>query len=568
MVTGRSLLLACLGLFLASCGPSGGEYPASPLPVEVERRSASSAATYYIRPDGGSYTECTGLADAPYSGAGRDQPCAWDHPFQALPPGEQARILGGDTLLLAAGEYRMGHGAPGAENCDDESSYDCLMSPLPSAADVSHPTRLLGAGWDSGCADPPELWGTGRPWFIVNLTDSSNVEVACLEITDHSSCIEDHLHPLGGSEYTCQRDSLPYGDWASIGLYAEDSSNVLLRDLYIHGLANTGIQAGRLADWTVENVRLIGNGLAGWNGDLVGDGSNSENHGTLVFRHWTVEWNGCGETYPDGQHLACWGQEAGGYGDGAGFGGTTGGHYLIEDSAFLHNTSDGLDMLYTRLPGASIEIRRSMAAGNGGNQVKTSGNVLLENSILVSNCGFFHGMPFWNNADDCRASGDALVFAMNPGTQAAVTNTTLSGEGNCLVIAVCSPGKPCTGEERVRMSNVLFQGQQVFFSPGEDTCLAWYDDESSSPLPDDPFEIEYSLIDAVRFGNVTPCLDANNLCAVPHGLLNGAINAFDARLQAGSPAIDAGNPATAPPDDFSGQPRDSHPDIGACEYRK
>jgi hypothetical protein len=42
---------------------------------------------------------------------------------------------------------------------------------------------------------------------------------------------------------------------------------VLLRDLDIHGLANTGIQAGRLTDWTVENVRLAGNGLAGWNGD-------------------------------------------------------------------------------------------------------------------------------------------------------------------------------------------------------------------------------------------------------------------------------------------------------------
>ncbi len=91
-------------------------------------------------------------------------------------------------------------------------------------------------------------------------------------------------------------DAPPYGDWAATGIYAEDSANVLLKDLNIHGLANNGILAGRLTDWTVENVRLVGNGLAGWNFDLVGDGSESENHGTLTFRHWLVEWNGCGET--------------------------------------------------------------------------------------------------------------------------------------------------------------------------------------------------------------------------------------------------------------------------------
>ena len=132
----------------------------------------------------------------------------------------------------------------------------------------------------------PSCGGRGVPWYIVNLTDASNVQIACLEITDHSNCIEDHLFPTGGSKYTCHRDEPPYGDWAAIGLYAEDSSNVLLKDLDIHGLANTGIQAGRLTDWTVENVRLVGNGLAGWNGDLVGDGTESENHGTLTFRHW------------------------------------------------------------------------------------------------------------------------------------------------------------------------------------------------------------------------------------------------------------------------------------------
>jgi hypothetical protein len=528
----------------------------------------SSGTTYYIRTDGGSAAQCTGRVNAAYPGSGKSQPCAWNHPFQALPPGGTPRIAGGDTLIIGAGAYKMGYGAPGADACDYDGSYDCIMLPVPSGPDSTHPTRILGAGWDSGCTVAPQLWGSGRPWYIVDLTSSSNVEIICLEITDHSSCIEDHLFPTGGSPYTCQRDTPPYGDWAAVGLYAADSKNVTLKDLNIHGLANTGIHAGRLTDWTVENVRLVGNGDAGWDGDLVGDSSNSENHGTFIFRHWTVTWNGCGETYPGLQHVGCWGQEAGGYGDGAGFGGLTGGHYIIEDSAFLYNTSDGLDMLYVRLPGAEIEIRRTIAADNDGNQIKfTAAQATIENTLVVSNCGYFHGMPYWNNDDDCRALGDALTLDMQPGGQVSLINDTVTGDGNCLMIAGCALGKTCNGSEKVLVSNTLFQGQTVFWESDEQSCFAWYDDESTPPMPANPFVVNYSLINNVRFGNVTPCPGPHNLCDVAPGIVSTAIGSFDAHLLAGSPAINAGTANGAPAVDINNQPRDSHPDIGAYEWQ-
>jgi len=579
---GRALaILAAVGL-VAGC--AGGAPPTSPAsgsapPTSPASGSAPPTVTpmsptvltgtvYHVRPDGGSPEQCIGLADAPYPGSGTGQPCAWDHPFRALPPRGTARIAGGDALVIGAGSYKMGYGAPGAETCENEASYDCLMSPVPSGPDASHPTRILGAGWDTGCASPPELWGSGRPWFVFNMTDSGNVQVACLEITDHSSCIEDHAAAAGGSEYTCRRDTLPYGDWAATGLYAEDSANVVLKDLNIHGLANNGVLAGRLTDWTVENVRVAGNGLAGWNTDLVGDGSNSENHGTFHFRHWTVEWNGCGETYPDEKHLACWGQEAGGYGDGAGFGGTTGGTYVIEDSAFLHNTSDGLDMLYVRLPGSTIEIRRTISAGNDGNQIKlTAERAVLENVVIVSNCGAFHGMRYWNNGDDCRAGGDALALFLQPGGQMEVRNATITGQGSTLMIAGCALGKECKGKETVRVNNTLFQGQKVFWNSDEDVVFAWYDDESSPPMAKNPFVVQGSLITGARFGNVTPCPGTGNLCDVASGLTDPSIEHFDPMPRADSPAVDAGLAAEAPPDDFTGQPRDSHPDIGAYERR-
>ena len=48
-----------------------------------------------------------------------------------------------------------------------------------------------------------------------------------------------------------------------------------------------GIRAGRIADCTVENVRIAANGWVGWEGDIDGEDANS---GTLTFKNWLVEW--------------------------------------------------------------------------------------------------------------------------------------------------------------------------------------------------------------------------------------------------------------------------------------
>ncbi len=156
-------------LSLLACGilnlPETSEAPETQLPGEVAPTLVArpGGSTYYVREDGGSAAECTGLRNAPYPGSGTDQPCAWDHPFRALPPDSAARIAGGDTLIIGEGSYMMGYGAPGAENCENEGSYDCLMSPLPSGPDASQPTRVLGEGWDSGCAAPARVVGERTP---------------------------------------------------------------------------------------------------------------------------------------------------------------------------------------------------------------------------------------------------------------------------------------------------------------------------------------------------------------------------------------------------------------------
>ena len=443
----------------------------------------------------------------------------------------------------------MGYGAPETDvNCDAGGAFGCHMPPIPGGPSPANPTRILG---DS--QNPPELWGTERPWFIINLTDSSNVEIGYLEITDHSGCVEFHSGGLA-----CERDTPPYGDWAGYGLQAEDSANVYLHHLNIHGLAAGGVHAGRLTDWTVEDVRIAGNGSVGWDGDLW-DALGDSNSGNLIFRHWTVEWNGCGETYPDEQPTGCWAQSAGGYGDGFATG-LSGGHWLIEDSIIRYNTSDGLDFLYIREPGSSITIRRTLLEGNAGSQVKNDrGPFLIENSIIVGNCGFFEGQSFTYNVDACRAMGNALDLGLTAGDQVTVTNNTISGEGDCLVGAeFYSDSGNATGAERVTLRNNIFQGQVDFWQPFENTCLIYQE-----TFPANPFDMDYSIINHVKDDL---CPGAHDRCGVTPGLVNTGTDTFDAHLLANSPAINAGLASAAPADDFAGNARDAQPDIGAYEY--
>ncbi|MFQ5856738.1 MAG: choice-of-anchor Q domain-containing protein [Anaerolineae bacterium] len=512
--------------------------------------AAPAAGTFwYVRPDGGSAEQCTGLVNAPYPGSGTAQPCAWDHPFRALPPDGTPRIAGGDTLIIGSGSYRMGYGAPGDDNCDSAYPWGCYMPPIPSGPDSAHPTRILGAGWDTGTPAPPELWGTERAYLILNLTDSSNVEIAWLEITDHSSCVEFHTGGLA-----CKRDAYPFGPWAAVGLYAEDSANVHLKDLNIHGLAAGGVHAGRLTDWTVEDVRIAGNGWVGWDGDIDGGDSNA---GTMTFRRWTVEWNGCGETYPGGQPTGCWAQTAGGYGDGVGTG-ATGGNWIIQDSRILHNTSDGLDLLYHTL-GGSITIDRVRAEGNAGNQIKVTGQTTITNSVLVGNCAFFEGQSFTYDVDPCRALGNTLEVVYAGGEQVSIVNSTLYGQGDGLVGAGPREGYQCNGSETLMGRNNIFLGDVDFFDPQDLTFLFYYEN-----CPGLSFDSDYSIRHNVKNSLYVP--GSHDIQADPQlsGPFSG--NAYGMTLTSGSPAIDAGTPDSAPVIDHDGRVRDAAPDIGAYEY--
>ncbi len=518
--------------------------------------SFTTAAEYYVRPEGGTCVECNGLKDLPYPGSGEKQNCAWSHPFYALDASGQWKIQGGDTLIIHSGSYRMGFGAPNTDWCDADCAFDCCLPPLPSGPDPEHPTQIFGVCGDQGCDNPPELWGAERPWQILNLNGTSNAIIRCLEITDHSGCVEFHQD----SSVSCERDTPPFGDWAPVGIYAADSTNIILTDINIHGLACAGVHAGRLSGWTLENVRIAGNGWVGWDGD-IGDSANT---GDLTFKNLIVEWNGCAERYPEKTPCACWGQSAGGYGDGVGLA-ETGGNWLIEDSIFRYNTSDGLDMLYVRQSPSNITIKRTQAYGNAGDQIKVNGPTQIENTLIASNCGFFDGKAFTYHVDNCRAGGSALALNARRGAKMSVVNSTIVGEGDCLCLVECDSGD-CDGTETLIVYNNIFMGNPEFLDPSDIACYIWFEPSVFASV-----NSNYNVVYDAKIGNVA--LTDHDLVQNPL-FLNSDIDAFGGRLQAASPAIDSGLSVGSlngliPAQDLEKiiRPNGNGTDRGAYEYR-
>jgi uncharacterized membrane protein YgcG len=524
--------------------------------------ASANAATYYIRSDGGTTAQCTGLADAPYSGSGSAQACAWHHPFDALPPQADTssppalHLHGSDTLIIGAGSYEIGMNAPGAgayAACNAGWSWDCFLAAVPSGT-AAQPTQILGAGYDSGCAAPPQLWGSEHAAQVMSLVGSSNVKVGCLEITDHSACIESHLG--GNSPDACNRTSPPYGGWASRGIYAKDSSNVTLQDLNIHGMANRGILSGRLRDWTLTNVKLIANGWSGWDGDL-GESAGSSDSGTMRFQNLEVGFNGCAEQYPGTNIYACWGQVEGGYGDG--FGETnTSGNWIFQNSYFHHNTQDGLDMLYADTT-ATISVQQTQAEGNAGNQIKLAGAPTVQNSVIVGNCSYFSGKDYMSAGDQCRAMGNALVVSVQPSLKARIEYNTITSEGDCLILAING-----NDTSSVAINNNALIGKPDWMkadqSPQPQSCLFYWDSGPSSW----PVTYGGNYVWQVK-DNACP---AGNTCVDPQ-VTDAGMTTFNALPQATSPLINAANTSSTLPTDMLGQPRPSFGgyDVGAVEYQ-
>ncbi len=549
------------------------------------------AATWYIRTDGGTATQCTGHTDAAYPGAGTGQACALNHPNWVFPPRSEsttAKAAAGDTVVLGASQtaakFRIG--CQNAATCRDatvnltQSSfcspsfpYDCFMSDG-SSSTVGIPNNITIIGCSvTGCssqANRPELWGAGRVSQVLNATSSTGFTLKDFIITDHAVLGNGHPTLGGGSASSSELSGRD-------GLLLTHSSGGTLTNIYIHGMFHNGITAGYLGATTFNGTTAIDfNALAGIDGDTcnndgtcgVANGANITFQGNSTSSMGSISWNGCVEAYDGTSGLAtaaasgCYSQNNGGYGDGLGT--TTGsGNWVFKYWKFQHNTSDGLDLKYCSATGCTIDVRNSYMGGNIGNQLKTSGTTVVYNSILEADCDYFVGKSFTaSGIDTCRALGDAYNVNYAPNvTVKFYGNTIINMKGNVAFSVVANGQANCTS------SNTLDIKNTVVYSPGKAAVLGggvpgFKDIDSACS------SMVFTNTQDIVYGFSSNPAGTGNIFTDP--LLSGLTTESEtaAYLSSSSPARNVANTGASgqPSTDYNDFARGGSWDIGALEF--
>jgi len=435
------------------------------------------ATTWYVRLDGGTSKQCAGTTNAAYPGSGTGQACALNHPAWALgATGTTALMKGGDTLVIddtnhttgAQAQYEIGYGMPNTSsaNCSLNLTFNCVMSPVPSGPSPTNPTTIVGIGYSTGCSAKPQLWGTDGVDQIFNVTGASNVDMECMEVTDHSNCGLGVGNPVCAQNWSSGKLS---GGWSKNGVYGGGGeSNLTFKNIDVHGFANEGFHMGGINGITFSYVNMDGNYVANWDGDIGETNNVSYNSGTILLDHVKNRFAGCSEAYPrsssfntaDYSNCTDENDNPPGYGDGVGMY-TTGGNWVVTDSEFSHNTQDGLDLLYHDATG-SIVVQRSLFEGNDGNQLKASASSIdVENSILIGNCNYLQVNNKVKNTStwaSCRAYGDTAIYSVFKGGVYKFLNSTfynLNNDENSEISMVNNAGT-CNGTETYTYRNNIY----------------------------------------------------------------------------------------------------------------
>jgi hypothetical protein len=472
--------------------------------TELEACSGAYGATWYVHPDGGDWTQCTGLADAPYPGSGTLQHCAFSHPFHVLPPGGEARMEAGDRLIISAGNYEMGYGdgwAGLSEACDPDYPWECATAPIPSGAEEEAPTCILGEGWDNGCGEyAVRLSAVHGASHVLSLVGTHNARIQCLEITDGSECISDH------PELPCPGWPDPPDPQSGVdGIFGAEAEHVTLEHLWIHGMPRNGIRGeGWIANWDLADIQTTNNGWSGISFPF------SEEYDTtweeMSLTRVTSSWNGCGEWLDEpASPAACWdvaGEEmAGGYGVEAWY---SRANWFVEDCDFSHNTASGaLITLFGE--DAEIWIDRVSAEGNAGPQIDVGGDTTIWNSLLISNCEFhtLTDIPY-GAVTPCKLEGPALAFGADDSADLSLVNSTLYGQLHPLVDIYVLEDEDCFDSEVTALNNIFLGTDDGAPLLDLEPCLDAYE-----------IGVAYNLLHGISDSLEYCEIDPSNLCVEP-----------------------------------------------------
>ncbi len=522
----------------------------------IQGVSFSQAATYYIRTDGGTAKQCNGLEDKPYLGSGTAQPCSWNHPFEALGVKGSSlypqNISGGDTVIIKSGSYKMGHDPSTYNNngCSPLWPYNCYNASIPPGPDAMHPTRILGEGWDAGCSTPPELYGVEKAKYLLYIEDSANIEISCLELTDHAECSTNTNLP---PDMRCPTE-YPYGDYSQHGIYAYNVDTLSLNFMNIHGLQGAGIKAAEITDFSLIDSIVAYNSTGGMNLDIDATEELNQFYGTFLMKNTEVSWSGCIEQYPNvGNVLArsCVGGNRGGFGDGVGFQRQDNGVQIeLDNCSFIGNVEDGFDALYVRTdPSAMVYVHDSLFMHNAGNDLKIGGNGIVENNVLVGDCNYFDGKILSIDSKyvvNCRGNATLSLTVQNNGHSVTVVNNSMSGQADSIISMSSRNGGivSCDGSERFYTGNNIFRGGTQFQNVGK-TVDSWYINYADSWVCPGFIETHTNNLFFNNKDGTNDCItSSNSTCAADplYVLFDEAKDSYDFRLQATSPAIDRALP--------------------------
>jgi hypothetical protein len=447
------------------------------------------ATTWYVRPDGGTrYSanqtsgQCDGKTDAAYPGKGTNKHCAfkdvrylWTDTSYCIDNGPTSKCwrwvgAGGDTYILRGSiadgvSYRIGQSGPEAHDYFGLAGnpYGAGM-PAPPSGTEAQPTRILGGGYEncSAQAARTQLHGGYGVGSVIDMSGASYVDLACLDITDFSTC--------GRSAQTDNcHSNFPLSDYATRGVqWSNTSTHDTLTNIRVHGLASVGM-AGPTGDGVVmDHIDIIGNAGAGWNAD---SGDKTTGTGTLLVTNFNISWNGCAEEYPIVDPLPykdCTDDNVGGYGDGFGtatIASNPGWKAHFDHGIVSYNTQDGLDALHLTGAGSSMTVTNTLAYGNMGQQLKVGGTSgTIQHDVIFTNCNAMRqkipGTPAGYNtrlSDFCRAADAGNVLMVGDGSTAVFSdNVIYSASSTGVEVDV---GDKCvTGTCLIKQENNIFIG--------------------------------------------------------------------------------------------------------------
>jgi hypothetical protein len=569
--------------------------------------------TWYVRPDGGTRHssrvtsgQCDGRTDAPYSGKGVNQHCAysdfrylWDDDSGGVGQGAWV-IVGGDTVIVRGCKALPSQRHPSNPNCrvgwdmptgNDPNrwcyavgSYGCFNPPIPAGSASQH-TRILGQNYAAcntgGATDPKsyqsnltQLFGGFSVAYALNLENTQYVDIQCLEITTHNgACVT-----AGSPRYPrgCNTDQ-PLDDYAGSGVRTNNAtSNVTFQDVYIHGFNSSGLSGPIGGPITMTRMFIGFNAFSGWNFD---DGHNTPDAaGSSINANYVImEGNGCYEQYPIVNAFpaqVCYDTNSQGFGDSWSGQDTTLDSFICNHCQNLYNTKDGFIGPHTWV--TNLTITNSTSIGNMGQNWKWGGdkvptNVIFTNNLTIGNCSRMSqplpgAPPTYNKylSGFCRAAGNVFAFVTPKNSHLLIANNTVVADSATVFDMACQPENTC-GSTSFTFTNNIFLG--YYLKGAEPPGLFYLEDRS----------IKVTASHNVEYGNkpgTGSSCRGDIICSDPRlvnqppqqGWTNQTfLDNFNFHPTSGSPANGRGIAVNGITTDYYGNARPNPPSIGAAE---